>query len=136
MSVSGMALQLILMKGPYLRLLRKCIELATSSLPVPVSPIMRTEVFEVLATVSMRLLTSFKALDEPTISGQSLLPSSAGFTEGLPHRAHGRRRGGLPFYEVVLRAFPHGPGSEVLVGKAREEHYGDIGAGLVHCSEC
>jgi len=83
MSVSGMALQLIFMKGPYLRLLRKCIELATSSLPVPVSPIMRTEVFEVLATVSMRLLTSFKALDEPTISGQSLLPSSAGFTEGL-----------------------------------------------------
>ena len=55
---------------------------------------------------------------------------------GVPHRAHERRRVDLPFYEVVLRAFPHGPGSEVLVGKAREEHYGDIGAGLVHCSEC
>src|SRR3990170_5319628 len=54
---------------------------------------------------------------------------------GVPHRAHERRRVDLPFYEVVLRALPHGPGREGLVGKARQEHHRDIGAGLVHGPE-
>jgi hypothetical protein len=52
MSVFGIAAQLILMKGPFLRLECSCSALATSSLPVPDSPVMST-VEGVSATLAM-----------------------------------------------------------------------------------
>ena len=52
-SVSGMAAQLTVTKGILWRALRLWMARATSSLPVPVSPVMRT-VLRVAATASIR----------------------------------------------------------------------------------
>ena len=64
--VSGMAAQLTLMNGISRCALRLCTALATSSLPVPVSPVINT-VLRVADTSSMSRTTSATARLWPTI---------------------------------------------------------------------
>src|SRR5580765_84036 len=66
-SVSGMAAQFTLMNGLLWRAPRLWSARATSSLPVPVSPVIRT-VLGASATCSIRLITSAIARLRPTIS--------------------------------------------------------------------
>ena len=65
-SVSGMAAQLTLMNGMSRCALRLCTARATSSLPVPVSPVINT-VLRVADTSSMRRITSAMARLWPTM---------------------------------------------------------------------
>ena len=62
-----MAAQLIFTKGRLDRLLNLWMALATSSLPVPVSPMMHTEM-GVLATRRMRAFMAVIRWEEPRIS--------------------------------------------------------------------
>ena len=73
---SGIAPQLIVTNGPSARGLRRCSSLAMSSLPVPVSPVMRT-LMSVAATFwSLRKTSSIEA-QTPMISPNFLSWSSA-----------------------------------------------------------
>ena len=66
-NVSGTAAQFIIMRGSFLRLLRLWISLATSSLPLPLSPWIST-VTSVVPTFSILSNTSFIASLWPMIS--------------------------------------------------------------------
>ena len=75
MRASGMAPQLMTTKGPVARLLRRWISWAMSSLPVPVSPVMRTEMSVVATFWSLRKTSSIDE-HEPMISPNLLSLSS------------------------------------------------------------